>query len=251
MLFLFDATLFGLFPTVVADLYKNLMWLLKNSVVGLELDFTVSYMYGSHSITMDLKPNGASIPVTDSNKNEYLQLRLRHRMLDSIKPQLEQFLRGFYEVIPPDLLSVFDYQELDLLICGVPDIDMIDWMQNTEYLGEYAMQGKNHRVVKWFWQTVEDYSIEERVRLLQFTTGCCRLPPQGFKYLQSNNGNYRRFNIQSIFKSVWLCVVYRPLCLTLMFILVCVRIQYTLGHTLVSTSWICHYTAPKQNLRLI
>lgn len=45
-------------------------------------------------------------------------------------------------------------------------------------------------------------SHEERVRLLQFTTGCARLPAQGFKALQSNDGKYRKYNIQSISKLV-------------------------------------------------
>ena len=45
--------------------------------------------------------------------------------------------------------------------------------------------------------------------MLQFTTGCSRLPAQGFKALQSNDGNYRRFNIQAISKKVGLssCLV--------------------------------------------
>jgi len=45
-------------------------------------------------------------------------------------------------------------------------------------------------------------TTEERVRLLQFVTGCGRLPAQGFKALQSNDGHYRKFNIQSITKQV-------------------------------------------------
>jgi hypothetical protein len=43
---------------------------------------------------------------------------------------------------------------------------------------------------------------EERVRLLQFVTGNARLPAQGFKALQSNDGIYRKFNIQSVSKKV-------------------------------------------------
>ena len=31
-----------------------------------------------------------------------------------------QLLRGVYEVVPKDLLSVFDYQELQLLMSGLP-----------------------------------------------------------------------------------------------------------------------------------
>jgi hypothetical protein len=67
----------------------------------------------------------------ESNKSEYLQLRLKHRMLDSIKPQLESFLKGIYEVVPPDLLSVFDYQELELLMCGIEELDVDDWMRHV------------------------------------------------------------------------------------------------------------------------
>lgn len=45
----------------------------------------------------------------------------------------------------------------------------------------------------------------------QFTTGCSRLPPAGFKALQSNNGTYRKFNIQSIEKGVS-TVLYSRIC---------------------------------------
>ena len=36
-----------------------------------------------------------------------------------------------HKILPPDLLSVFDYQELDLLLCGVPEISVQDWKNNT------------------------------------------------------------------------------------------------------------------------
>ena len=133
------------------------------------------------NITLELVPGGSDVTVNDENKEEYLTLRLKNRMLDSIKQQLEQLLLGIYEIIPPDLLAVFDYQELELLMCGVPDIDITDWVRHTEYLGEYSRQGSRNRVIRWFWLTVESFSREERVRLLQFVTGCSRLPPLGFK----------------------------------------------------------------------
>ena len=67
---------------------------------------------------VDLKPNGRQIEVTDENKREYLDLLLRYRMLDSISDQLSALLKGMFEVIPENLLSVFDYQELELVLCG-------------------------------------------------------------------------------------------------------------------------------------
>ena len=104
--------------------------------------------------------------------------------------------------MPSDLLSVFDYQELDILMCGLPEIDVEDWIRNTEYLGEYKRLGVKHKCIRWFWDAVHKFSHEERVRLLQFATGSSRLPVQGFKALQSNDGNYRRFNIQSVSRVV-------------------------------------------------
>ena len=59
-----------------------------------------------------------------------------------------------------------------------------------------------HRVIKWFWEVVDEMTTEERVRLLQFVTGSGRLPAHGFKALQSNDGIFRKFNVQSISKQV-------------------------------------------------
>jgi len=184
---------------VDADLYRNLEWLKLNpGAKDLYLDFTAAYSSNGIHRVIELKPGGDDITVTDENKAEYLMLILKHRMLDSVKRPLEHFLKGLYEVLPSDLLSVFDYQELDLLMCGLPEIDVDDWMKHTEYLGEYKRLGARHRVVRWFWAAVNNMSNEERVKLLQFATGCSRLPVQGFKALQSNDGNYRKFNLQSV-----------------------------------------------------
>lgn len=192
-------------------LYRSLLYVRdcpSDEVEMLSLDFTVAYPVvkapgaaaagGSPAgkmRTMELKPGGADVAVTADNREEYLQLMLSNRMLTSIQSQVEWFLRGFYEVVPTDLLSVFDYQELDLLLCGIPEISVEDWRRHTEYLGIYH---ENHRNIKWFWNFVEGCGPEERARLLQFITGASRLPPQGFKALISNDGNHRRFNIQSI-----------------------------------------------------
>ena len=39
-----------------------------------------------------------------------LQIATRYKLLDRISPQLTAFLAGFYEVVPPPLLVVFDFQ---------------------------------------------------------------------------------------------------------------------------------------------
>ena len=55
------------------------------------------------------------------------------KMTESIKSQIKSFLEGFYEVIPKDLISIFNEQELELLISGLPTIDIDDLKANSEY----------------------------------------------------------------------------------------------------------------------
>lgn len=64
------------------------------------------------------------------------------------------FVTGFNELIPPDLVNVFDERELELLIGGIADIDVEDWKKHTDYRG-YTEQDE---VIKNFW-TVSLFQI--------------------------------------------------------------------------------------------
>ena len=59
--------------------------------------------------------------------------RLNLLCLGSIQQQLNAFLGGFYDVIPKSLISMFNEQELELLISGLPNVDVDDLYANTEY----------------------------------------------------------------------------------------------------------------------
>jgi E3 ubiquitin-protein ligase HUWE1 len=82
---------------------------------------------------VDLIPDGQNIPVTDENKSQYIQLIAQNRTTTAIRAQIDQFLEGFHELVPPELISIFDAQELELLISGLPYIDIDDLRANTEY----------------------------------------------------------------------------------------------------------------------
>lgn len=51
----------------------------------------------------------------------------------AIRQQLTAFLEGFYDIIPKHLIAIFNEQELELLISGLPTIDIDDLQQNTDY----------------------------------------------------------------------------------------------------------------------
>ena len=177
------------------EVFRSLKWMKENENVDvLELDFSVMAVRLDGQLeVVDLIPNGRNIPVTDENKKQYIQEKLKWVMVTSISEQLAALIQGIFSVVPKELLSVFDHQELELLMCGIPEINVEDWRKNTQYI-----TASNGDVIEWFWKTVEGFTCEQRARLLQFTTGSARVPVQGFKALTMNDGRICLFTIQVI-----------------------------------------------------
>ncbi len=58
-----------------------------------------------------------------------------YRIEKRVAEQFEAFMSGFNELIPQELINVFDERELELLIGGMSEIDVDDWMKHTDYRG--------------------------------------------------------------------------------------------------------------------
>jgi len=89
-------------------------------------------------------------------------------MTTSIKEPIEAFQAGLWEVVPLSLLRLFSHAELELLLSGLPDIDVHDLRRNTAYAGGLSA---SDRLVQWFWSVVEDMGKQDVALLLQFVTG--------------------------------------------------------------------------------
>ncbi|KAK2731309.1 hypothetical protein FQN55_004780 [Onygenales sp. PD_40] len=177
--------------TLDLDYYKSLLWMLENDITDIITEnFSVeSDDFGEKQI-IDLIENGRNIPVTQENKEEYVQLVVEYRLTGSVKDQLDNFLTGFHDIIPADLIAIFNEQELELLISGLPEIDVDDWKNNAEYHNYSASSPQ----IQWFWRAVRSFDKEERAKLLQFVTGTSKVPLNGFKELEGMNG-FSKFNI--------------------------------------------------------
>ena len=81
----------------------------------------------------DLIPNGRNINVTEETKYEYVKHVCQMKMTGAIRQQLSAFLEGFYDIIPKKLISIFNEQELELLLSGLPTFDIEDLKANSEY----------------------------------------------------------------------------------------------------------------------
>lgn len=173
------------------EFYKSLTWILENDITNVIVEtFSVEEDEFGMKTVVDLIEDGRNVEVTNENKHEYVRLIVEHRLLSSVKEQMDHFLTGFHGIIPADLISIFNEQELELLISGLPDIDVDDWKSNTEYHNYSAASQQ----IQWFWRAVRSFDKEEQAKLLQFVTGTSKVPLNGFKELEGMNG-INRFNI--------------------------------------------------------
>jgi len=180
---------------VDADYYKNLVWMLENDITGiLDLTFSSEDDELGRTEIYDLKPDGRNVAVTEENKFEYVDLIAKHKLTTAIDMQKRAFLEGFRELIPANLVSIFTENELELLMCGLPEIDMEDLRANTEYTGYQ----ESSVVAQWFWRAAMSLSREDKARLLMFITGTSKVPLEGFKALQGMNGP-QKFNIHKAY----------------------------------------------------
>lgn len=180
---------------------KQFTTMSADDISALCLDFTLAEETLGIRRDIELVPGGKDMEVAKDNLPQYLEAILKYRTMDRTKPQIAELLLGFFDVIPEPALTVFDPNELELILCGLPTIDMDDWESNTTYSGTCSAEDD---VVRLFWQIVrDDFDQEMKARLLQFVTGTSGVPSRGFSVLQGNDGNIKLFAIHGVDRNAY------------------------------------------------
>lgn len=168
--------------------YSSMMWILTNSNTStLALNFTVE--------GVELVPSGTDVTLHDGNKHLYVAKLVQYYLFDSIKAEVSSIVEGLCSVIDSPILHVFDYMELDLLLSGLPQIDINDWRQNTD-VRFFENSPHEFEVITWFWEVLESFSQDQCSRFLQYVTGSSGVPVEGFKGLTGTDGDIQPFTIQ-------------------------------------------------------
>jgi len=154
------------------EFYNNMKWCLENDVDCLMTTFVAETDYFGKPLEVELIEGGKTIPVTNQNKREYVEKLCYFKLYSEIQKQVDNFLEGFYELIPKELVSVFNYKELELLISGLPNFDckfryfkriiVNDLKANTEFSGYTATSQQ----VLWLWEVLESFDSSERAEFL-------------------------------------------------------------------------------------
>uniref|UniRef100_A0A672I255 HECT-type E3 ubiquitin transferase n=1 Tax=Salarias fasciatus TaxID=181472 RepID=A0A672I255_SALFA len=170
--------------SVDSEYYNSLKWILENDPTELDLRFCIDEdNFGQHDCILKMIM-GNSLVIFYLNVFG-VSLVIQWRFVNRVQKQMNAFLEGFTELILIDLIKIFDENELELLMCGLGDVDVNDWRQHTVYKNGYC---PNHPVIQWFWKVVLLMDAEKRIRLLQFVTGTSRVPMNGFAELYGSNG---------------------------------------------------------------
>ncbi|GAB5578606.1 probable E3 ubiquitin-protein ligase HECTD2 isoform X1 [Prionailurus iriomotensis] len=153
----------------------------------------------------NLKPGGDKIPVTNQNRKEYVQLYVDFLLNKSIYKQFAAFYYGFHSVCASNALmsgrqliwvkkqvgdmrqtvtqvpkfcmhlELLRPEEVEILVCGSPELDMHALQRSTQYDG-YA---KTDLTIRYFWDVVLGFPLDLQKKLLHFTTGSDRVPVGG------------------------------------------------------------------------
>ena len=101
-----------------------LRWIKENDPSELMLTFCVDEETFGYTSQRELKANGGTVDVTNDNKDEYIRLVIQWRFESRVKEQMQALLEGFGSIVPLNHLKIFDENELELLMCGIQNIDV-------------------------------------------------------------------------------------------------------------------------------
>ena len=179
------------------ELYNSLESLASNCIDGIFIGCFALETGNSEKgrSVYELIKNGTEVCITEENKKNYIDLRYEYEIYNSIEPALTDFKKGFNSVIPHKMIAELSPEELELLLCGKGFLDVDEWLVHTEYKGEYS---STHKVIRWFWATLREFSQDELSKLLVFVTGTSRVPLEGFANLKTLRGDPSPFTLQSV-----------------------------------------------------
>lgn len=123
-------------------------------------------------VEVELAPDDAHRQVTWANRLEYARAVEEFR-LHELEVQIGAICRGLAQMLPIDLLALFTWQQLEVLVCGNPDIDIQLLREKTIYSGNVRETDPH---IQMFWRVIESFSAQDRREFLQFVWGRSRLP---------------------------------------------------------------------------
>mmetsp|Transcript_19159 Transcript_19159/g.37881 ORF Transcript_19159/g.37881 Transcript_19159/m.37881 type:complete len:165 (-) Transcript_19159:58-552(-) len=86
---------------------------------------------------------------------------------------------GLEATVPYSYLSMFSWQQLELVVAGSPDVDIALLRSKTIYGGRLTA---NDPHIKWLWAELQAFHPDDKLAFLQFVWGRNRLPNSAVEF---------------------------------------------------------------------
>ena len=150
------------------ELISSWRWMLSNNVDDLEQPFIYELDIFGTKIVQELVDDGSNVIVNEENKDVYIQEMITSKALIEVSEQIESFKKGFYEIVPKDVIKIFSSSELESLISGQSEIDVNDF---KKYLNVSELSGDKIQLVQWFKDILDLMDQSLLANLIFFITG--------------------------------------------------------------------------------
>ncbi|KAL0075715.1 hypothetical protein F4703DRAFT_1886991 [Phycomyces blakesleeanus] len=174
-------------PSLASGLEQLLQW--PDEVQDVfDRNYEISIqVFGQGIITVPLIPGGESIPVTNNNREAFVQDYCTYFMYRAQRDAILALRRGVRSVIGSRALDLFTAAEIQVVACGLrqgpgsQDLCMEDLESVTDYDDGYHA---DHPTIRQFWSVVHNsLSPDQKRELLLFVTASDRVPIGGLKEL--------------------------------------------------------------------
>lgn len=136
--------------------------------------------FGAREV-VELKPGGGDILINHENKQEYIDLYLKWKFHASIAKFFLPFYKGFYKVADKTIFNIIESDELELIICGTPNLDFKELEEGSICHDGYTTESET---VKHFWEVLHEFDEPLKKKFLFFLSGCDRAPIKGLASLK-------------------------------------------------------------------
>ena len=134
--------------------------------------------------------------VTDADSSVFLRALVHHRVLGAVRDQTSAFAAGFGAVVPPQLRArmrgILNGGDVSSLIAGAASIDLDDWRTHAAYQEAQLAFAFS---TECFWCAMDEFTVDERIKVLQFATGLTSPPAGGFRNLVGYLGDAVPFTL--------------------------------------------------------
>jgi hypothetical protein len=137
--------------------------LAEDELLPMDGHFTAQLSCGRE---IELIPGGRNVALTFQNRKLFASLMMRSRLSES-RVQMAAVRRGLAHIVPmAQLLRLFTWRELEVIVCGDENVDLGLLREQTRYSGVFE-DNESHRVVQWFWEVLEERDNAGRAEFLK------------------------------------------------------------------------------------